>query len=53
MLTELKKDSLGRKLYYTLVGYDDKNWLTLSEQEKHRYMSAAEDLYWVGRSDNR
>lgn len=53
MLTDLKRDSLGSKLYYTLMGYSDNNWPTLTEQEKLRYIYAAETIYWLGRSEHR
>lgn len=53
MLTDLKRDSLGRKLYHNLMGQDAKGWPALPEQEKHRYMSAAEQIYWMARSEQR
>ena len=53
MLTDLKRDSLGRRLYHTLFGANDQSWTTLPEQDKHRYMSAAEQIYWMGRSEQR
>ena len=53
MLTDLKRESLGRKLYESIAALAEVKWANLDEQEKHRYMSAAENLYWIGRSENR